>query len=222
MFDHISPKYDFLNRLLSFGIDQQWRRKALKMLAPYKPEHLLDMATGTGDIAFMAHEVLHPKQITAVDLSEGMLQIARKKAEEKKLTHISFTKGDSENLPFEDNNFDAAIVSFGVRNFENVLQGLSELNRTLKPNKPLVVLEFSKPNKFPIKQLYGFYSKYILPTIGSSISRSKEAYSYLPDSVNAFPEGENFIALMDKAGFKNNSQTRLLGGICTIYKGEKN
>lgn len=222
MFDNISHRYDFLNRVLSVGVDNWWRRKAIGLLKPYKPAHLLDIATGTGDVAIMAAKQLHCKKITGADISEGMLQYAREKVAKRQLKNIDFVKCDSESLPFADNNFDAAIVAFGVRNFENTVRGLSEIARTLKKDAPLVVLEFSKPGRFPFKQLYFFYFRYILPMFGKLISRDSSAYTYLPESVKAFPEGEDFVKLMQKAGFVNNSYRRLTGGVATLYIGEKN
>jgi demethylmenaquinone methyltransferase/2-methoxy-6-polyprenyl-1,4-benzoquinol methylase len=221
MFDNISKKYDFLNHFLSMGIDVLWRKKAIKMLKPYQPKIILDVATGTGDFAIESM-VLNPEKVIGIDLSEGMLSVGREKLKKKKLDSvIELLKGDSENLPFNDNYFDAYTVGFGVRNFENLEKGLSEMLRVLKPKGQAVILEFSKPKKFPVKQLYNFYFKYILPGIGNTISKDKAAYTYLPESVIAFPEGDDFLAILRKTGYTNVSAHSLLFGIATIYRGEK-
>jgi demethylmenaquinone methyltransferase/2-methoxy-6-polyprenyl-1,4-benzoquinol methylase len=221
MFDNISKKYDFLNHFLSMGIDVLWRKKAIKMLKPYQPKIILDVATGTGDFAIESM-VLNPEKVIGIDLSEGMLSVGREKLKKKKLDSvIELLKGDSENLPFNDNYFDAYTVGFGVRNFENLEKGLSEMLRVLKPKGQAVILEFSKPKKFPVKQLYNFYFKYILPGIGNTISKDKAAYTYLPESVIAFPEGDDFLAILRKTGYTNVSAHPLLFGIATIYRGEK-
>ena len=221
MFDNISKKYDFLNHFLSMGIDVLWRKKAVKMLKPYQPKILLDVATGTGDFAVECM-ALNPEKIIGIDLSEGMLEVGREKIKKKKLDNIiELKKGDSENLPFSDNYFDAYTVGFGVRNFENLEKGLSEMLRVLKPGGQAVILEFSKPKKFPVKQLYNFYFKYILPGIGNAISKDKAAYTYLPESVDAFPEGDDFLQILSKTGYNKVSAHPLLFGIATIYRGEK-
>lgn len=220
MFDRISGKYDLLNRLLSAGIDHRWRKKALKSLLPYQPEYILDIATGTGDMAFMADKILSPKRITGVDLSAGMLEIARKRLE-KKQAHLSaaidFQKGEAENLAFEDNRFDAATVAFGVRNFSDLALGLKELHRVLKPGSPLMVLEFTKPRIFPFRQLFNIYFRFILPLIGSWTSGDKKAYRYLYESVQAFPDLDAFSTELIKAGFEKPSYQSLSAGICAIY-----
>ncbi len=221
MFDNISGKYDFLNHFLSLGIDIQWRKKVLKIVAKAKPELILDIATGTGDLAILLSKV-NPKKIIGLDLSNGMLEVARKKVAEKKLNHlIEMIQGDSEDLPFEDNYFDVITVSFGVRNFENIEKGLSEIYRALKPTGTLVVLEFSQPTKFPMKQLYSFYSNYILPLLGRLISKDQSAYTYLPESVAAFPFGEDFKAILRHLKYNNVSHQALTFGIATIYKAQK-
>lgn len=221
MFDQISGRYDFLNRFLSVGIDIIWRRKAIDELQQLKPQMLLDVAAGTGDFSIEALR-LKPKKIIGFDLSEGMLKVFDKKIAEKKLGSIIETiKGDSEKMPFEDNSFDAVTVAFGVRNFENLSQGLSEIYRVLKPGGKLVVLEFSKPSKFPVKQFYNFYFKYILPFWGRLIAKHKTAYSYLPASVQAFPEGKSFLAYLEHCHYKNYKHRPLSFGICSIYTGEK-
>ncbi len=221
MFDSISKRYDFLNHFLSLGIDKGWRKKAVNELKEIKPNHILDMATGTGDLA-LACLKLNPKKITGIDLSEGMLSVGRKKIAELKQTGvIQMLKGDSEKILFPDNTFDACTVGFGVRNFENLSQGLSEIHRVLKPGSKLVILEFSKPKKFPVKNVYNFYFNTILPFWGRYISKNQSAYSYLPESVKHFPDGETFIQKLNTIGFKHITQQPLSFGICTIYTGIK-
>lgn len=221
MFDNISRRYDLLNHLLSMGIDKGWRRKAIRLLEPLKPQAILDVATGTGDFAIQAL-TLKPQKITGVDISEGMLAVGRKKIAEKKLEHlIELKSGDSENLPFGENNFDAVTVAFGVRNFENLEKGLAEIYRVIKPGGMVVVLEFSRPRAFPFKQLYSFYFKVILPKIGRFISSDKAAYTYLPESVEAFPDGEDFLHRLNTVGFKNTKCKALTFGISSIYTGLK-
>lgn len=222
MFDNISPKYDFLNHFLSFGIDKIWRNKTIKVVGENNPKYILDVATGTGDLAFVAQKKLNPNKIVGLDLSNGMLNVGRQKSKKRGLEKIiEFTQGDSEKLPFEDNLFDAVMVSFGVRNFENLLAGLSEINRVLKKDGKITVLEFSKPSTFPVKQAYGIYSKYLLPIFGAVISKDKSAYQYLPESVAAFPEGESFLRKLESAGFNSFFMKRLSGGIATIYSAKK-
>ncbi|MDH5396890.1 MAG: bifunctional demethylmenaquinone methyltransferase/2-methoxy-6-polyprenyl-1,4-benzoquinol methylase UbiE [Cyclobacteriaceae bacterium] len=221
MFDNISGKYDFLNHFLSLGIDILWRKKAIRLLRADKPKLILDVATGTGDFALEALR-LKPDRVTGVDISEGMLAVGRKKIEKKGLTDlVELKKGDSENLPFDDNTFHAAIVAFGVRNFEDLAKGLGDMHRVLKPGGKIVVLEFSKPSKFPFKQFYNFYFKFILPKIGNSISRDQTAYTYLPESVNAFPHGEDFLTILKNTGFKETQCIPLTFGISSIYTGRK-
>jgi demethylmenaquinone methyltransferase / 2-methoxy-6-polyprenyl-1,4-benzoquinol methylase len=222
MFNNISHTYDFLNHFMSLGIDIIWRKKAINELKKDKPSHILDVATGTGDFAFEALNMLQPQKITGVDISEGMLNIARQKIEKRGLSsRFSVGTGDSENLPFEDNTFDAVTVAYGVRNFENLEAGLADMLRVIKPGAKAVILEFSKPKGFPVKQLYNFYFHYITPTIGKLFSKDSRAYSYLPESVKAFPDGKNFTALMDKVGYKNTKSRPLMFGICSIYTGIK-
>lgn len=221
MFDNISHRYDFLNHFLSLGIDKGWRRKAINYLKPYQPKMLLDVATGTGDFAIQALD-LNPDKIIGVDISEGMLHMGRKKMTERKLDHkIELKSGDSENLPFGDNTFDAVTVAFGVRNFENLEKGLREIKRVLKPEGRIVVLEFSKPTSFPFKQLYGFYFKNVLPRLGSWLSKDSAAYTYLPESVDAFPYGKDFLNVLTKLGFADVHARPLTFGISSIYTGKK-
>jgi demethylmenaquinone methyltransferase/2-methoxy-6-polyprenyl-1,4-benzoquinol methylase len=221
MFDNISHKYDFLNHFLSLGIDIRWRKKAIKLLKDLQPKQILDIATGTGDFAIESLK-LNPEHVTGVDISEGMLKVGREKLKKRKLDdRITLTSGDSENLPFEDNKFDAIIVAFGVRNFENLEKGLSEMFRVLRPGGKVVVLEFSKPKSFPFKQLYNFYFKNILPTLGKTISKDNAAYTYLPESVKSFPDGKDFTTILDKLGFKDTVCKPLTFGISSIYTGIK-
>jgi len=221
MFDNISPKYDFLNHFLSLGIDIRWRKKAIKLLKDIQPKQILDIATGTGDFAIESLK-LNPEKVIGVDISEGMLNVGREKLKKRKLDdRITLISGDSENLPFEDNKFDAIIVAFGVRNFENLEKGLSEMFRVLRPGGKVVVLEFSKPKRFPFKQLYNFYFKNILPTLGKTISKDNAAYTYLPESVKSFPDGKDFTSILDKLGFKETLCKPLTLGISSIYTGIK-
>jgi len=221
MFDNISPKYDLLNHLLSGGVDIYWRKRAIKLLRKQQPKVILDIASGTGDFAIEALS-LRPEKIIGVDISEGMLAVGREKIKKLgKQDIITLQSGDSENLSFQNNYFDAVIVSFGVRNFQNLLAGLTEMNRVMKSDGTCVVVEFSKPRSFPFKQFYNFYFKYILPLIGKTVSKDSSAYTYLPESVQAFPDGEAFLEIFKKAGFKNTKCIPLTFGICTIYTGQK-
>jgi len=221
MFDNISGKYDFLNHFLSLGIDKIWRKKAIKLLKPFQPKVIMDMATGTGDFAIEALK-LNPERVVGVDLSNGMLEVGRKKMKKKSVDNIiEMVQGDSENLTYEDNTFDAFTVGFGVRNFQNLEAGLSEMLRVLKPGGVGLVLEFSKPKKFPVKQYFAFHSRYVIPTIGKAISKDKAAYSYLPESVAAFPEGQDFVDIMTKVGYRDIKSKKVGGGIATIYYGLK-
>lgn len=226
MFDNISSRYDFLNHFLSMGIDKIWRKKAIRILGRLIPESVshpvvLDVATGTGDFAIAALK-LDPKKVVGLDLSAGMLDVGRKKMKERGYDPIiDMVQGDSENLPFDDNHFDGYTVGFGVRNFENLEKGLGEMLRVLKPGGIGIVLEFSKPRRFPVKQGFGFYSKYIIPKVGRSISKDKAAYSYLPESVAAFPEGKDFESILTKVGYNVIESKTVSGGIATIYVGQK-
>ncbi len=221
MFNNISKKYDFLNHFLSCGIDILWRKKAIRLLQPSAPKEILDIATGTGDFAIAALK-LNPNKVTGIDISEGMLNVGREKIKSKGLTNkIELLLGDSENLPFEDNKFDAYTAGFGVRNFENLEKGLAEMYRVLKPNGTAVILEFSKPKTFPIKQIYTFYFNKVLPGIGKLVSKDNSAYTYLPESVDAFPDGQDFINILTKLGYHNATAIPLLFGIASIYKANK-
>ena len=222
MFNNISGTYDFLNHFLSLGIDILWRRKAIRELIEINPQTVLDVATGTGDFAFESIAILKPKHIIGVDISKGMLAIAEKKIKERKLEEVfSVQLGDSEGLNFDNDTFDAITVAFGVRNYENLEKGLADMLRVLKPKGKIVILEFSKPRKFPIKQGYNFYFKYITPFFGRLFSKDKQAYTYLPESVAAFPDGATFTALMEKVGYKNTKHRPLTFGISAIYTGIK-
>lgn len=221
MFNNISKKYDFLNHFLSLGIDILWRKKAIKLLKELQPKIILDIATGTGDFAIEALS-LNPTKIIGIDISEGMLAVGKEKMKQKGVTHIiDLQLGDSENLSFDDNYFDAYTVGFGVRNFEHLEKGLAEMLRVLKPNGRAIILEFSKPKAFPVKQLYNFYFNHILPTIGNLISKDNAAYTYLPESVNAFPEGDEFVNILNNLGYKNVQAIPLMFGISSIYTATK-
>jgi len=221
MFDNISHRYDFLNHFLSLGIDILWRKKAIRQLEKDQPKLILDIATGTGDFAIEAL-ALNPDKVIGVDISSGMLDYGKKKMMKKGLEDkIELQMGDSEKLLFQDNNFDAVIVSFGVRNFENLVKGLTDMHRVLKPGGKTVIVEFSRPTMFPMKQLYSFYFKYILPVIGKLISKDQDAYTYLPESVDAFPDGQKFLDILKQVGFKNTVCKPLTFGISSIYIGQK-
>jgi len=222
MFDNIAPHYDLLNKVLSLGIDKIWRKTAIKLLEEDNPQYILDVATGTGDVALQIAKQLQPKKIVGIDISNEMLAIGRKKIAKQNLQKIiTLEEADSENLPFEDNTFDAITVAYGVRNFENLEKGLSEMYRVLKPNGKMIVLEFSKPTMFPFKQLFNFYFANILPTIGKWTSKDPKAYRYLYESVQAFPDGNKFVAILDKLGFQSTKLISLSLGICSIYLGKK-
>jgi len=222
MFDDIAPRYDLLNRVLSMGIDVWWRKRAVAFLGEAlldRPSALLDIATGTGDLAIEALS-LKPEKVIGVDISEGMLRFGREKIEDKGLSdRIELVLGDAADLPFDDNRFDGAMAAFGVRNFEDLQAGLADIRRVLKPSAPLVVLEFSHPRAFPIKQAYELYSKHILPRIGRTISKNEDAYTYLPESVAAFPDGEDFLSNMEAVGFTETVAKPLTFGVVSLYRG---
>ena len=221
MFNDIASRYDFLNHFLSLNIDYLWRKNVINVLKPLKPKLILDVNTGTADLALQA-TTLQPEKIIGIDISEEMLKIGQKKIFDKnKESVIQLINADSENMPLESDYFDACMVAFGVRNFENLKQGLKEMYRVLKPNAVLVVLEFSKPAKFPVKQFYNFYFKRILPVLGKLISKNDNAYMYLPESVNQFPDGESFTAILAEIGFKNLEIRKQSFGIASIYVGVK-
>lgn len=221
MFDNVSSNYDFLNHFLSAGIDFYWRKRAIQLLRAEKPQTILDIATGTGDFAIEALK-LQPQKIIGIDISEGMLAVGREKIKKLgKENVIELRTGDSADLKLESNSFDAVMASFGVRNFENLLAGLTEMCRVTKTGGTCIVLEFSKPKTFPFKQLYNFYFRYILPIIGRIVSKDAAAYTYLPESVQAFPDGNDFLKVYEQAGFKNTKCIPLTFGICSIYVGKK-
>lgn len=219
MFDHIAPRYDLLNRILSFGIDKRWREKAVRMVVEDDPNRLLDVATGTGDLAIAAAEA-GDGTVTGVDIAEQMLEVGRKKIERLGLQdRIALQTGDAESLPFADASFDAAMVAFGVRNFEDLHLGLREIARVLAPGGKLAVLEFSRPTAFPVRQIYEIYSRHILPRVGRTVSRDAGAYRYLPESIDAFPDGEDFLTIMRETGFEMLQVDRLSFGIASLYCG---
>ena len=221
MFDNISANYDGLNRVISFGIDISWRKKVVQLVSKNNPKQILDIATGTGDLAIMMSQ-LNPDKIIGLDISAGMLDVGKQKIANVNLSDkIDMVVGDSENMPFKDNTFDAITVSFGVRNFANLDKGLTEIKRVLKPGGTFVVLETSNPTKFPFKQGYKFYTTYILPFIGKIFSRDKAAYSYLCESANIFPFGEAFDNILQKNGFINTEYRPVTFGVATIYSATK-
>jgi len=221
MFNSISSRYDFLNHFLSLGIDHIWRRKAIRELKSLQPKRILDLATGTGDFAIAALR-LNPDKIVGMDISKGMLSMGEIKMKKRGFDQVIEMKlGDSEALPFENDSFDAITVGFGVRNFENLTLGLSEMLRVTRKDGKIIILEFSKPKKFPVKQAFYLYSKYFIPFFGKRISKDAKAYSYLPESVAAFPEGEEFKNILSQIGYRNVQSKLVSGGIATIYIAEK-
>jgi len=221
MFDTISENYDGLNRVISFGIDVNWRKKVIELVGKNNPKKLLDIATGTGDLAIMMAQ-LNPEKIVGLDISEGMLAVGKQKVAKANLSDkIEMVLGDSENLPFDNNTFDGITVSFGVRNFAHLDKGLKEILRVLKPGGTLVILETSNPTKFPFKQGYKFHTRYILPFIGKLFSKDKVAYSYLSESANSFPFGAAFNNILQKNGFINTTYTPVTFGVATIYTASK-
>lgn len=221
MFDAISKHYDGLNRVITFGIDVRWRKKVLQLVGKKEPKRILDIATGTGDLAIMMAE-LQPEKITGLDISPGMLEIGRQKIDSKRLSsNIEMVLGDAENIPFEDNYFEAITVSFGVRNFENLEKGLKEILRVLKPGGIFVVLETAVPTKTPFKQGYKWHSTYVLPLVGKLFSKDKAAYDYLSKSANAFPHGAAFTAILDRCGFSDSKAIPVTFGVASIYTASK-
>jgi len=221
MFNNISKNYDDLNRVISFGIDISWRKKVVQIVSKNNPQQILDIATGTGDLALMM-STLAPEKIIGLDISEGMLSVGKEKISKAQLNDkIEMVVGDSEAIPYADNTFDAITVSFGVRNFANLDKGLGEIRRVLKPGGILVILETSNPTKFPFKQGYKFYTSFILPVIGKLFSKDKIAYSYLSESANFFPFGEAFNNILKKNGFINTTHTPVTFGVATIYSASK-
>ena len=222
MFDDIAPTYDTLNHRLSWNIDKSWRKKAIRALAAFHPQKMLDIATGTGDFAILSARLLNPREIVGADISEGMMQVGRKKVEAAKLGHIiSFKKEDCLNLSFADDSFDAVTAAFGIRNFQDLDKGLRELCRVLKKGGHLSIVELTTPVSFPMKQLFWIYSHTLLPVYGKLISKDKSAYSYLTKTIEAFPQGEQMMEIFRKAGFAESSFRRLTFGICTLYLATK-
>lgn len=218
MFNNIAPTYDILNHRLSWDIDKSWRKKAISQLLPFNPQSILDIATGTGDFAILSAEMLSPKQMIGVDISDGMMTIGRQKVEAKGLQDIVFfKKEDCTNLSFEDNSFDAVTTAFGIRNFQDLDRGLSEMCRVLKQGGHLIIVELTTPICFPMKQLFKIYSHTILPIYGRIISKDTNAYHYLINTIEAFPQGERMVEILRNIGFKEPKFTRLTSGICTMY-----
>ncbi len=222
MFDSIAPNYDALNHTLSLGIDYSWRKKGILSLKDIAPKRILDVATGTGDLALEAYKLLAPEEILGIDISDGMMEVGRQKVAQAGLSSkITFDKQDCTGLQLDANAFDAAMVAFGVRNFENLDKGLQEILRVLRPGGKLMILELSSPEHFPMKQAYLIYSQLIIPFIGRFVSKSKEAYTYLPRSIAAFPQGKEMVAILQKNGYKNVICKRFTLGVCSMYLGEK-
>lgn len=222
MFNNIAFRYDLVNRMLSMGIDIGWRKKAIRMLLPLQPKQVLDVATGTGDFAILTHKMLKPDHITGIDISDGMLEVGRKKLKTKGLQEfITLNNGDGETINHPDNTFDAVTVAFGVRNFEHLEKGLAEMLRVLRPGGQLIILEFSKPKTGGFRTLYNWYMSKVTPQFGQLISKNKAAYQYLNDSVKAFPEGKDFLNILNKTGYCTTAMQPLSLGICTIYSGKK-
>ena len=222
MFNDIAFRYDFLNRFLSAGIDVRWRKKAIQQLQSLQPKTILDVATGTADVAIMASGILKPEKITGIDISDGMLEIGRKKIEKLGLQdRIQLLNGDCETIKFDNDSFEAVTVAFGVRNFENLEKRLSEIKRVLKPGGKLVVLEFSKPKSAVVKAMNNQYMKIICPNVGKIFSKNRNAYQYLDESIKKFPEGKNFTGILENLGYRNIYFKPLSLGICSIYCGEK-
>lgn len=222
MFNTIASSYDLLNHTLSLGFDKIWRRKGVATLKPYAPKTILDIATGTGDLAILMYQKLNPVKIIGADISEGMMEVGKEKVLAKNLgSHITFEYQDCIELTYADNSFDAITASFGVRNFENTVKGLSEMCRVLKPGGRLMILELSTPEHFPMKQLYNLYSHTIIPVVGRCCSRQKEAYNYLPESIKVVPQGKVMTDLLSNCGFADVKVTTLTFGICSLYTGTK-
>ena len=222
MFDNIAPTYDKLNHRLSWDIDKGWRKKAIKALAPYQPQSLLDIATGTGDFAILAAQMLRPQKLVGADISEGMMEIGRQKVKALALDNVvTFEKEDCLNLSYQSDTFDAVTAAFGIRNFADLDAGLREMYRVLKPGGHLSIIELTTPVTFPMKQLFHIYSHTVLPIYGRMISRDTSAYSYLTKTIEAFPQGERMMDILMKAGFAEASFKRLTFGICTMYLATK-
>ena len=222
MFDNIAPTYDTLNHRLSWDIDRRWRRKAIRELVPYAPQTVLDIATGTGDFAILSAQMLQPRQLVGADISEGMMEIGRKKVKELGLDGvITFAKEDCEQLSFADDTFDAVTAAFGIRNFAHLDKGLREMCRVLRPGGHLSIVELTTPPRFPMKQLFWIYSHVVLPVYGRLVSKDRSAYTYLQRTIEAFPQGETMMTILQKAGFRETAFQRLTFGICTLYTATK-
>ena len=221
MFDNIANEYDRFNYLASFNIDRIWRKRAISSLKPFAPRNVLDIATGTGDLALLIEKTLKPESIIGCDISEGMMQVAREKCRRRGITNIRFDKEDCTALSYPDNCFDALTSSFGVRNFQELEKALGEMHRVLRPGGHLVILELSSPTRFPMKQLFPVYAKYVMPTLGRLFSKDAKAYRYLPESIAAFPQGEVMQGILEKVGFSKVEFRRYTGGICTFYLATK-
>ena len=222
MFDNIAPTYDQLNHRLSWNIDRGWRRKAIQLLEPYKPQTILDIATGTGDFAIMAAQMLQPKRLVGADISEGMMKVGAEKVERLGLQDIiSFEKEDCLNLSYDEGTFDAVTAAFGIRNFADLDRGLQEMYRVLRKDGHLSIVELTTPVSFPMKQLFKVYSHTVLPLYGRLVSKDKQAYKYLVKTIEAFPQGERMVDILKQAGFSEASFKRLTCGICTLYTATK-
>lgn len=222
MFDNIAPAYDTLNHTLSLGIDRSWRRKAIDWLRPFRPQRIMDVATGTGDFAILACRSLQPELLIGTDISEGMMNVGREKVKKEGLSgKITFAREDCTSLSFANNTFDAITVAFGIRNFDNLDRGLAEMCRVLIPGGHLVILELTTPDRFPMKQLFGIYSKVVIPVLGKMLSKDNSAYRYLPQTIKAFPQGEVMQGIISRAGFGQVHFRRLTFGICTLYTATK-
>ena len=221
MFDNIAPEYDKFNYLASFNIDRVWRKRAISSLKPFAPRDVLDIATGTGDLALLINKTLKPETVIGCDISEGMMQIAREKCRKRGITNIRFDKEDCTALSYPDCSFAAVTSSFGVRNFQELEKALGEMHRVLRPGGHLAILELSSPTKFPMKQLFPVYAKYVMPTLGRMFSKDAKAYKYLPQSMAAFPQGEVMKGILEKVGFSKVDFRRYTGGICTFYLATK-
>ena len=222
MFDNIASRYDTLNHWMSFDIDKRWRKKAIMQLGEHSPKEILDIATGTGDFAIMTAKMLHPKRLVGADISEGMMDVGRKKVMAEGLADVvSFAKEDCMRLSFAEGSFDAVTAAFGIRNFADLERGLSEMYRVLRPGGHLCVVELTHPVRFPMKQLFKVYSHTILPTYGRLISKDRKAYEYLTATIEAFPQGETMMEILTHVGFRSSSFTRMTFGICTMYNAVK-
>ena len=222
MFDNIASRYDTLNHWMSFDIDKRWRKRAIMQLGEHSPKEILDIATGTGDFAIMTAKMIHPRRLVGADISEGMMDVGRKKVMAEGLADVvSFAKEDCMRLSFAEGSFDAVTAAFGIRNFADLERGLSEMYRVLRPGGHLCVVELTHPVRFPMKQLFKVYSHTILPTYGRLISKDRKAYEYLTATIEAFPQGETMMEILTRVGFRSSSFTRMTFGICTMYNAVK-